>query len=118
MVASARMAASRGILQAEPVTEPTSTRFRAWAAVALVACGAVVVSLTMFKAFFVIGMLWRPEAQRNRSMEWTPFALCRDSTTWFGPRLGDPDKVVEVAAPGPAEPGSPAQAGVASVARP
>lgn len=210
------------VLQTEPVTEPTSTRLRAWAAVALVAYGAVVVSLTMFKAFFVIGMLWRPEAQRNRSMEWTPFALYRDSTTWFGPlfdylgnvaffvsvgallfillahrrravglvvgiaalasaaietlqyvfalghsdvsdllfntlgglvgaviahlagrrlhalwtgvamttaivfavlvllgpRLGDPDKVVEVAAPGPGEPGSAAQADAVSAARP
>lgn len=52
---------------------------------ALVAYAAVVVALTMLKAFFVIGMLWRPEAQRNRSMEWEPFALYRDSTTWFGP---------------------------------
>ena len=52
---------------------------------ALVAYGAVVVALTILKAFFVIGMLWRPEAQRNRSMEWEPFALYRDSTTWFGP---------------------------------
>ncbi len=64
---------------------PTSPRLRTWAAVALVAYGAVVVALTMLKAFFVIGMLWRPEAQRNRSMEWEPFALYRDSTTWFGP---------------------------------
>ncbi len=52
---------------------------------ALVAYGAVVAALTMLKAFFVIGMLWRPEAQRNRSMEWEPFALYRNSTTWFGP---------------------------------
>lgn len=71
--------------QTEAVTQPTSTRLRAWAALALVAYGAVVVALTMLKAFFVIGMLWRPEAQRNRSMEWEPFALYRDSTTWFGP---------------------------------
>lgn len=52
---------------------------------ASVAYAAVVVALTMLKAFFVIGMLWRPEAQRNRSMEWEPFALYRDATTWFGP---------------------------------
>ena len=71
--------------QTEAVTQPTSTRLRAWAALALVAYGAVVVALTTLKAFFVIGMLWRPEAQRNRSMEWEPFALYRDSTTWFGP---------------------------------
>ena len=67
------------------VTQPTNSRLRTGAAVALVAYSAVVVALTMLKAFFVIGMLWRPEAQRNRSMEWVPFALYRDSTTWFGP---------------------------------
>ena len=71
--------------QTEAVTQPTSTRLRAWAALALVAYGAVVVALTTLKAFFVIGMLWRTEAQRNRSMEWEPFALYRNSTTWFGP---------------------------------
>ena len=71
--------------QTEPVTEPTSARLRTWAALALVAYSAVVVALTMLKAFFVIGMLWRTEAQRNRSMEWEPFALYRNSTTWFGP---------------------------------
>ena len=47
------------------VKELSSTRLRAWAAAALIAYGAVVVALTMLKAFFVIGMLWRPEAQRN-----------------------------------------------------
>lgn len=52
---------------------------------ALVAYGAVVVALTMLKAFYVIGMLWRPEAQRNRSIEWVPFTLFSDSATWFGP---------------------------------
>lgn len=72
----------------EAVTDPgatASTRVRAWAAVALVAYGAVVVALTMLKAFYVIGMLWRPEAQRNRSIEWVPFTLFSDSATWFGP---------------------------------
>lgn len=67
------------------VTEPTSTSLRASAGLALVAYGAVVVALTMLKAFFVIGMLWRPEVQRGRSIEWIPFALFRDSATWFGP---------------------------------
>ncbi|HJC61034.1 MAG TPA: VanZ family protein [Candidatus Dietzia intestinigallinarum] len=67
------------------VKELSSTRLRAWAAAALIAYGAVVVALSMLKAFFVIGMLWRTEAQRNRSIEWEPFALYRNSTTWFGP---------------------------------
>ena len=67
------------------MTQTTNSRLRTGAALALVAYSAVVVALTMLKAFFVIGMLWRPESQRGRSMEWVPFALYRDSTTWFGP---------------------------------
>lgn len=51
----------------------------------MVAYGAVVVALTMLKAFFVIGLLWRPESQRGRSVEWIPFAQFRDAQTWFGP---------------------------------
>ena len=52
---------------------------------ASVAYGAVVVALTMLKAFFVIGLLWRPDAQRGRSVEFVPFAQFRDAQTWFGP---------------------------------
>lgn len=58
---------------------------RAWAAVALVTYSAVMIALTMLKAFFVIGMLWRPESQRGRSMEWVPFAQFQDAQSWFGP---------------------------------
>lgn len=67
------------------MTQPTTPRVKAWAAGALLAYGAVVVALTMLKAFFVIGLLWRPEVQRGRSLELVPFALFRDSATWFGP---------------------------------
>ena len=67
------------------VTGGVAGRVRAGAAVALVGYGAVVVALTMLKAFFVIGLLWRPESQRGRSIEWMPLALYRDSPTWFGP---------------------------------
>lgn len=62
-----------------------STRGRGWALLALLAYGAVMIALTMLKAFFVIGMLWRPEAQRGRSMEWVPFAQFRAAQSWFGP---------------------------------
>lgn len=58
---------------------------KAWAGLALLAYGAVVIALTMLKAFFVIGMLWRPEAQRGRSVEWAPFAQARAAESWFGP---------------------------------
>ena len=68
-----------------PVAQQTEVRLRGWAALAVVAYGAVVVALTMLKAFFVIGLLWRPEAQRGRSIEWVPFAQFRDAQTWFGP---------------------------------
>lgn len=67
------------------MTQPTKSWVRGWAALAVVAYGAVVVALTMLKAFFVIGLLWRPESQRRRSVEWVPFAQFRDAQTWFGP---------------------------------
>jgi len=75
---------ARGIAT-DQATGGVAGRVRAGAAVALVGYGAVVVALTMLKAFFVIGLLWRPESQRGRSIEWMPLALYRDSPTWFGP---------------------------------
>lgn len=47
--------------------------------------GAVVIALTMLKAFFVIGMLWRPDVQRGRSVELVPFAQFWAAQSWFGP---------------------------------
>lgn len=67
------------------MTPPISASLRAWAGVAALAYGAVVIALTMLKAFFVIGLLWRPDSQRGRSVEWVPFAQARDAPTWFGP---------------------------------
>ncbi len=66
------------------MTQPTESKVRGWAALAVVTCGAVVVALTMLKAYFVIGLLWRPESQRGRSVEWVPFAQFRGAQTWFG----------------------------------
>lgn len=57
----------------------------AWVVLALVEYGAVMISLTMLKAFFVIGLLWRPEAQRNRSLHLVPFAEFWQGSTVFGP---------------------------------
>lgn len=55
---------------------------------ALLAYSAVMVSLTMLKAFFVIGLLWRPEAHRNRSLELSPFNEYAETGTWFAPLFG------------------------------
>ena len=76
---------SAGGIATDRATGGVAGRVRVGAAVALVGYGAVVVALTMLKAFFVIGLLWRPESQRGRSIEWMPLALYRDSPTWFGP---------------------------------
>lgn len=43
------------------------------------------IALTMLKSFFVIGMLWQPEAQRGRSVELVPFAQFWAADSWFGP---------------------------------
>lgn len=53
--------------------------------VALVAYSAVVVALTTLKSFFTIGLLWKPENQRVRSLELIPFDNFFTSATWFGP---------------------------------
>lgn len=57
-------------------------------ALSLVAYCAVMISLTMLKAYFVIGLLWRPEAQRHRSLELVPFAEFFHGGSWFGPLFG------------------------------
>ncbi|MCK7637832.1 VanZ family protein [Corynebacterium sp. P7202] len=45
----------------------------------------VMLALTMFKAFFVIGHLWRPENQRTRSLELVPLAEAFRGSSWFAP---------------------------------
>lgn len=61
------------------------SRGRRWALLALLGYGAVMLALTMLKAFFVIGMLWRPGDQRGRSVELVPFAQFWAAQSWFGP---------------------------------
>ncbi|ANE05130.1 VanZ family protein [Corynebacterium crudilactis] len=55
---------------------------------ALLAYSAVMVSLTMLKSFFVIGLLWVPEAHRNRSISIAPFNDFLESGSWFSPLFG------------------------------
>lgn len=56
--------------------------------IALLAYSVVMISLTMLKAFFVIGLLWQKEAHRNRSLELTPFNEYAETGTWFAPLFG------------------------------
>lgn len=49
------------------------------------AYACVILALTTLKAFFRIGLLWRPERQRVRSLELVPFDNFFRSPTWFGP---------------------------------
>lgn len=72
--------------------------------------GALVGAIIAYLAGRRLHALWTGVAMTTAIVFAVPVLL--------GPRLGDPDKVVEVAASGPAGPGSPAQAGVASAARP
>lgn len=57
-------------------------------AFALIAYSAVMVSLTMLKSFFVIGLLWKPEAHRNRSLSLQPFNDFLEAGSWFSPLFG------------------------------
>ncbi|AHI20218.1 VanZ family protein [Corynebacterium casei] len=51
--------------------------------VALVAYCAIIVSLTMLKAFFVIGLLWIPENQRVRGLSLIPLNDLWESSSLF-----------------------------------
>ncbi len=58
------------------------------ALVALIVYSAVMVSLTMLKAFYRIGYLWDPAAHRNRSVELVPFNEVMSNSNWFIPVFG------------------------------
>lgn len=60
-------------------------RRRVWVVAALTVYSVVMVSLTMLKAFFVIGFLWVPENQRDRGLEFVPMADFGRSDSWFAP---------------------------------
>ncbi len=56
--------------------------------VALAAYTAVMVALTMFKAFYRIGCLWDPAVHRHRELRPVPFEDLREATGWFLPAFG------------------------------
>lgn len=58
---------------------------RPWVALTLTAYALVVLALTTLKAFFTIGMLWRPENQQVRSLELIPFENLVTADSWFAP---------------------------------
>lgn len=53
--------------------------------VILLGYAAVIISLTSLKAFFQIGLLWKPENQQVRELRLIPLELWFSSSTWFGP---------------------------------
>ncbi|ALC07055.1 hypothetical protein CDES_13635 [Corynebacterium deserti GIMN1.010] len=55
---------------------------------ALFAYSAVMISLTMLKSFFVIGLLWVPGAHRHRSISVVPLDDFVESGSWFSPLFG------------------------------
>lgn len=55
---------------------------------ALLAYSAVMVSLTMLKSFFLIGLLWEPAAHRNRSVSLAPLNDFGEPGSWFSPLFG------------------------------
>ncbi|MGP6174152.1 VanZ family protein [Corynebacterium sp. A21] len=58
---------------------------RPWVAVTLSAFALVVLALTTLKSFFTIGLLWKPENQKVRSLELIPLEDIFTATTWFAP---------------------------------
>ena len=67
-----------------PVAPTVRTPWRTWVATTLVGYAAVIVALTTLKAFYTIGLLWKPENQRVRELRLVPFGIVTDSSTTFG----------------------------------
>ncbi|MGJ0182376.1 VanZ family protein [Corynebacterium glyciniphilum] len=67
-----------------PVAPTVRTPWRTWVTVTLVGYAAVIVALTTLKAFYTIGLLWKPENQRVRELRLVPFGIVTDSSTTFG----------------------------------
>ncbi|APT82831.1 VanZ family protein [Corynebacterium ammoniagenes] len=51
--------------------------------IALVAYCGIIISLTMLKAFFMIGLLWQPENQRVRGLSFVPLNDLWESASLF-----------------------------------
>ncbi|WP_291478015.1 VanZ family protein [Corynebacterium sp.] len=67
-----------------PVAPSRRTPWQTWVAVTLLGYAAVVVALTTLKAYYTIGLLWKPENQRVRELRLVPFGIISDSSTTFG----------------------------------
>lgn len=59
--------------------------YRVWVALTLGGFALVVLALTTLKSFFTIGLLWKPENQRVRSLELIPLENVFTSRSWFAP---------------------------------
>lgn len=55
---------------------------------ALIAYTAVMIALTMLKAFYRIGYLWDPAVHRHRELRLVPFDDLIDARGWFLPAFG------------------------------
>ncbi|MGO1948586.1 MAG: VanZ family protein [Mycobacteriaceae bacterium] len=67
-----------------PVERTSPGAWRSWVIATLVGYAGVVVALTTLKAYFTIGLLWKPENQRIRELRLIPFGIVTDSSTTFG----------------------------------
>lgn len=66
------------------MTHPGRRALRRWIWATLVGYTAVVVALTCLKAWFAVGLLWKPENQRVRELRLRPFGILDDASTFFG----------------------------------
>lgn len=65
-------------------TVPVSrTRPHPWTWMALAGYLGVVIALTCLKAWFAIGLLWKPENQRVREVQLNPFSIITGASTPF-----------------------------------
>lgn len=62
-----------------------STPWFSWVACMWLAYAGVVIALTSLKAFFQIGLLWKPENQQVRELRLVPLETWFSSSNWFGP---------------------------------
>ena len=65
-------------------SHPLSRGLRWWSWAALLGYTGVVVALTCLKAWFTIGLLWKPENQRVRELRLQPFGIVDDASSPFG----------------------------------
>lgn len=67
-----------------PVSPSVRTPWRTWVSLTALGYAAVIVALTTLKAFYTIGLLWKPENQRVRELRLIPFEIVTEASTTFG----------------------------------